>query len=55
MKHIQNNQKSIGNSYQPIDLKNLKKKICEPKVSRLLPDCDLLKEKHTLGYGFKNL
>jgi hypothetical protein len=36
--------------------KNLKKKICEPKVSRVLPDvCDFLKEHHTLGYGFKNL
>ncbi len=43
MKHIQNNQKSIENSYQPIDFKNRKKKIREPKVSRLLPNvCDSL-------------
>jgi len=36
--------------------KNLKKKICEPKVSRLLPNvCDFQKENHTLVYGFKNL
>jgi hypothetical protein len=40
----------------PMDFENLKKKICEPKVSRLLPNvCDFQKENHTLGYGFKNL
>jgi hypothetical protein len=56
MKHIQNNQKSIGNPYQPMDFKNLKKKIREPKVSRLLPNvCDFQKENHTLGYGLKNI
>jgi hypothetical protein len=36
--------------------KNLKKKIREPKVSRLLPTvCDFQNENHTLGYGLKNL
>jgi hypothetical protein len=49
MKHIQNNQKSIGKSI-PMDFKNLKKKIREPEVSRLLPNvCDFQKENHTLG------
>jgi hypothetical protein len=44
------------NPYQPMNFKNLKKKIQEPKVSRLSPKvCDFQKEKHTLGYGFKNL
>ncbi len=39
-----------------MDIKNLKKKIWEPKVSRLLPNlCDLHKKIHRLGYGFKNL
>jgi hypothetical protein len=38
-----------------MDFKNLMKKICKPKVLRLLPNvCDLEKENHTLGYGFKN-
>jgi hypothetical protein len=33
-----------------------KKKICESKVSRLLPNVfDFLKENHTLGHGFKNI
>jgi hypothetical protein len=46
MKHIQNNQKSIGN------LKKLKKKVCKPKVLRLLPNvCDFQTENHTPGYG----
>ncbi len=36
VKHIQSNQKSTGKSIQPImDFKNLKKKILEPKVSKL--------------------
>ncbi len=39
-----------------MDFKNLKKKIREPKVSRLLPNlCDLLRKIHRLGYRFKNL
>jgi hypothetical protein len=39
-----------------MDLKNLNKKIREPKVLRLLPNvCGFQKENHTLGYGFKNL
>jgi hypothetical protein len=42
MKHIQNNQKSKGKyrycTYHPIDFRNLKKIIREPKVSRLLPN-----------------
>jgi hypothetical protein len=34
---------------QPVDLKNLKKKIREPAVSILLPNvCDFQKENHTL-------
>jgi hypothetical protein len=37
-----------------MDFKNLKKKIRDPKVSRLLPNvCDFPEENHTLGYGFK--
>jgi hypothetical protein len=36
--------------YQPMDLKNLQKKIREPKVSRLLPNlCDLYTK--SIGYG----
>ncbi len=39
-----------------MNFKSLKKKIREPKVSRLLPNiCDFQKENLTLGYGFKNL
>jgi hypothetical protein len=39
-----------------MDFKNLKKKIREPTVSRLLPNvCDFQKENNTPGYGFKNL
>jgi hypothetical protein len=47
MKHSQNNKKSIGKSlYQPMDFENLKKKLREPKVSRLLPSVgDFQKEK----------
>jgi hypothetical protein len=38
-----------------MDIKNLKKKIREPEVLRLLPNlCDLHKKIHRLGYGFKN-
>ncbi len=34
--------------------KNLKKKIHEPEVSRLLPNvCDFQKENRTVRYGFK--
>jgi hypothetical protein len=40
---------------QPTDFKNLKKKIGEPKVSRLSNVWDLQKENQTLGYRFKNL
>jgi hypothetical protein len=55
-KHIENNQKSKGKSIQPMDFKNLKKKIREPKVSKLLPNvCEFQKENHTLGYGYKHL
>ncbi len=44
-----NHQKSKGNSIQLMDYKSHKKKIREPKVSRLLPNvCDFLKENHTL-------
>jgi hypothetical protein len=39
-----------------MDIKSLNKKICEPKVSRLLPNvCEFQKENHTQRYGFKNL
>jgi hypothetical protein len=39
-----------------MDFKNLKIKIREPEVSRLLPNlCDLHKKIHRLGCGFKNL
>jgi hypothetical protein len=39
-----------------MDLKNLEKKICEPKVARLLPNlCVFAKKIIALGYGFKNL
>ncbi len=48
MKHIKNNQKSIGKSFQPMDFKNLKKKIRKPKVLRFT------KRKPYPGYGFKN-
>jgi hypothetical protein len=38
-----------------MDFKNLKKKIPEPKVSRLLPNiCDFHKENDTQDYRFKN-
>jgi hypothetical protein len=37
-----------------MDIKNLNKKIREPKVSRLLPNvCDFRKENHTLGMDLK--
>jgi hypothetical protein len=45
MKYIQNNQKSIGKSIPTYEFKNLMKKMCKPKVSRLLPNvCDFEKE-----------
>ncbi len=51
MKHIQNNQKSLGKSIPAYGFLKFKKKIREPKVSRLLPNvCDFQKE-----YGLKNL
>jgi hypothetical protein len=34
MKHIQNNQKPQENLFQPMDFKNLKKKVRGPKVFR---------------------
>jgi hypothetical protein len=50
IKHIQNNNKSIGKSIPALDFKNLKKKICKPKVLRLWQSvCDFQKENHTLG------
>jgi hypothetical protein len=42
MKHIQNNQKSIGKSKPAYGFKNLRKKSANQKYV-------------TLGYGFKNL
>jgi hypothetical protein len=58
MNHIQNNPNPEENPYKPMDFRfnilYLKKKNRKPKVSRLLPKvCDLQKENHTLGYGFK--
>jgi hypothetical protein len=38
MKQIQHNQKFIENPYQPMDFKNIKKKIRDPFVSGLLPN-----------------
>jgi hypothetical protein len=35
---IQNNQKSIGKPIPAYGFKKSKEKICEPKVSRLLPN-----------------
>ncbi len=59
MKHIQNNQESIGKSIPTYGFLKSKKKIRKPKVWRFLPNvCDFQKENqenHTLGYGFKNL
>jgi hypothetical protein len=47
MKHIQNNQSSIGKSIPAYGF-------LKPKVSRLLPIvCDFRKENYTLWYGFK--
>ncbi len=55
MKHIKTTKNPKENPYQPMDFKNLKKKIREPKVSRLLLNvCDFQKN-HTLGFGFKNV
>ncbi len=49
-----NTFKTTKNPYQPLNFKNLKKKIGEPKVSRLLPNvCYFQKESNTLSYGFK--
>jgi hypothetical protein len=56
MKHIQNNRKSAGKSIPAYGFKNLKKKIYQPKLLRLLPnDCDFQKENHTMGYGSKSI
>jgi hypothetical protein len=59
MKHIKNNQKiQLETPYQPMDVKILKKKICEPKVFRLLPNVRAFqKEKKGMDSKFykKNL
>jgi hypothetical protein len=48
------NKNPKENPYQPMDFKNLEKKICKPKVSRLLQNvCNFQKENHTLWYGLK--
>ncbi len=48
MKHIQNNQNPLENPYQPMDFKNLKNKIHELKVWKILPNvCDFQKENQT--------
>jgi hypothetical protein len=52
----QPNIQSVGKSIPAYGFKNLKKKISEPKVSRLLPNvCNFQKENNIIGYGFKNL
>jgi hypothetical protein len=44
------------NSYQPMDFENLKKKIHEPQVLRLLPNvCDFQKETITQGMDLKSI
>jgi hypothetical protein len=49
-------RKRKENPYRHMDIKNLKKKIRESKVSRLLPNiCDFQKVNHAQGYRFKNL
>jgi hypothetical protein len=49
MKHISNNQKSIGKSKPAYGFKKSKEKICKPKFSRPFPNvCDFQKENHTL-------
>jgi hypothetical protein len=58
IKHIQNNQKSIGKSIPALayGFEKSKEKNPQTKVSRfLLNFCDFQKENHNLGYGFKNL
>jgi hypothetical protein len=56
MKHIQNNQKSIGKSIPAYGFEKSQEKNPQTKVSRfLLNFCDFLEENHTLAYGFKNL
>jgi hypothetical protein len=57
MKHIQNNQKSIGKTHTSLWIfKIARKKIREPKVLRLVPNvCDFRNENHTQRYEFKNL
>ncbi len=56
MKHIQNNQKSIGKSTPAYGFKNLKKIIRGPTVMRLLLNVwDFQKEKQILWYGCINL
>jgi hypothetical protein len=49
MKHIQNTKKTVGKSIKAYGFKNLKKKLSEPKVFRVLPNvCDFKNENHTL-------
>jgi hypothetical protein len=49
MKQIKNNQIQypLENPSQPMDFKNLKKKIREPKVSRLLPNLCVISKKNS--------
>jgi hypothetical protein len=58
LKHIQNNQTSIGKSIPALAYKfeNTQEKNPQTKVSRfLLNFCDFQNENNTLGYGYKNL
>jgi hypothetical protein len=52
MKHIQNNQKSIGKSISAYGFEKSQEKNLR---IRSLDVCDFQKENQTLGHGFKNL
>jgi hypothetical protein len=56
MKHVQNTKNPLESPCQPINFKNLKKKIRDQK-SRYFAKCLCFPNSkiHTLGYGFKNL
>ncbi len=55
-KQIQNNQNSIGKSYQPMEFKNLKEKIHKLRRETFAKSLWFkIKKSHRLGYGFKNL
>ncbi len=56
MKHIQNNQKSIGKSIPAYGFKKSEEK--DPRTKSFMTFanvCDFQKENHTLEYEFENL